>query len=399
MDLPEVQKNRLNFLIDLAYWAAILAIVYFLLKYFLKAVTPLVIALIFAALVRPLARFLSRETRYVRNEKGERILVRRRFRMNRTVAGILSVVVLYLLLAGLIVLAVSRLVGTAVELAGAAPAFYESSVVPGINRLYERVLSITARVDESVVATIQASLPNLISSLGTAVTGFSARLVSWLTSLAGRLPTILLNVLITMIATVFIAVDFDRIRLFLRQNLPERALRFSVNVKNSFLDMIWQFFKSYFFIFLITAAENTLGLVLIGVAHPLLFGLLIGLFDAFPVVGSGTILIPWAIVTLITGSTFRGIGLLVLYLVIVVVRQIIEPRIVGKQVGLRPIVTLTCMYVGTKLFGGVGLFAMPIMAAILVDLNNNGVIHLFNRVPYSESLVLEAEAEERGEST
>ncbi len=378
MELPQEQRNRLKFLIDLAYWAAIIAIIYFLLKYFLKVVTPLVLALILAAVARPLARLLSRETRYIRSEKGERVLVRRRFRMNRTVAGVLSVVVLYLLLAGLIVLVISRLADSAVNLVGAAPAFYETSVVPGINRLYERVLSFSARMDESVVATIQASLPNLISSLGSAITNFSARLVSWLTSLAGRLPSILLNALITMIATVFIAVDFDRIKAFLRQNLPDRALRFSVNVKNSFLEMIWQFIKSYFLIFLITAAENTLGLVLIGVGHPLLIGVLIGLFDAFPVVGSGTILIPWAIVTLITGGVFRGVALLALYLVIIVVRQIIEPRIVGKHVGLRPIVTLSCMYVGTRLFGGVGLFAMPIMAAIVVDLNRSGIIHLFS---------------------
>lgn len=379
MELPQVQRQRLKFLVDLAYWAAIVAIIFFIFKYLLNIVTPLALAFVLAAVVRPLARFLSRETRYVRGENGERVLVRRRFRMNRTLAGILSVLVLYLLLAGLIVLVVAKVVDSAVDLVSAAPAFYENSVVPGINRLYARILELSARVDESVGAVIQASLPNLISSLGSTVTNFSARLVAWLTSLATRLPSILLNTLITMIATVFIAVDFDRIKAFIRRNLPERPLRFAVNARNSFLDMIWQFIKSYFLIFLITAGENTLGLVLIGVRHPLLIGMLIGLFDAFPVVGSGTILIPWSIITMITGNVFRGTCLLLLYLVITVVRQIIEPRIVGKHVGLRPIVTLSCMYVGTRLFGGVGLFGLPIMAAILVDLNRTGVIHLFRR--------------------
>ena len=384
----ETQKSRdpkVTFLINLAYWAAILLIIYFVFRYCLRILTPIAIALALAAVVRPLARFLSRETKYVKNEAGERVLVRRKFHMNQTLAGVLSVLVLYLILAGVIVLVISRVADSAVRLAAGAPAFYENSVVPGINRLYERILALSARVDDSVVATVQASLPNLISSIGSAVTSFSARLVSWLTSLATRLPSIMLNTLITMIATVFIAVDFDRIKQFIRRNLKEKNLRMVVNVKNSFLDMIWRFLRSYFLIFLITAAENTIGLWIIGVRHPLLIGILIGVCDAFPVVGSGTILIPWAVITLITGSVARGVGLLALYLIITVVRQIIEPRIVGQRVGLRPIVTLTCMYAGTRLFGGVGLFALPIMAAIVADLNNTGIIHLFRRVDDPET--------------
>ena len=384
METQKTKDPKVTFLINLAYWAAILAIIYFVFRYFLRILTPIAVALVLAAVVRPLARWLSRETRYVKNEAGERVLVRRKLRMNPTLAGILSVLLLYLVLAGLITLVIARVADSVVELAASAPAFYENSVVPGINRLYERILALTARADDSVVAMVQASIPNLISSIGSAVTSFSARLVSWLTSFATRLPSILLNTLIALIATVFFAVDFDRMKLFIRRNLKEKTLRMVVNVKNSFLDMIWRFIRSYFLIFLITAAENAVGLWIIGVKQPILIGVLIGIFDAFPIVGSGTILIPWAVIALITGRVARGVGLAVLYLVVVVVRQIIEPRIVGKRVGLRPIVTLTCMYAGTKLFGGVGLFALPIMAAIVADLNSSGIIHLFRQVDEKE---------------
>ena len=94
MDAWEKQNSRLRFLIDLAYWTAILAIGYLGLK-FLSVILPLLLSFAFAALVRPVSRFLSRETRYVKNEKGERVLVRRKVRMNRTVAGVLSVLVLF----------------------------------------------------------------------------------------------------------------------------------------------------------------------------------------------------------------------------------------------------------------------------------------------------------------
>ena len=145
--------------------------------------------------------------------------------------------------------------------------------------------------------------------------------------------------------------------------------------------MIWQFIKSYAIIFCITVAEITVGLLIVGVGNPLLFGILIGIFDALPIVGSGMILLPWSIITLLTGNTMRGLGILIIYAVVVIARQIIEPKIVGKHVGLRPIVTLTCMYAGSKLFGGlIGLFGLPITAAIIMDLNSSGIFHIFNSV-------------------
>ncbi len=371
------RTRRVDFLVNTTYWAVIVAIVYFVFKYLLRLLMPFFLALVFAALVRPISHYLSRETRYVKNEKGEKVLVRRRVRMNRTLAGILSVVVLFLVAGGILVLVVIRVSDTAAALISSVPVFYETSVAPGFERIYTRLLELAARMDPSVQDALAGAVPNLITNLGSTVTNLSARAVSWLTSIATRLPRILLSTMICLIATVFIAVDFDRIKNFIRRNLSEKTLRIAVNVRTSFLEMVWQFLKSYFIIFCITTVEISLGLFIIGVEKPVLIALIIAVLDAFPIVGSGLVLLPWAGAMLITGSYVRGLGLLAVYTWVAVFRQIIEPRIVGKHVGLRPLVTLICMYVGTKLFGGMGLFALPIMAAILADLNSNGVIQLF----------------------
>ena len=381
---------RVDFLVNTAFWAVIVAIVYFIFKYLLRLLMPFFLALVFAALVRPISHYLSRETRYVKNEKGEKVLVKRRLRMNRTVAGILSVVVLFLVAGGILVLVGIRLGDTAAALISTVPEFYENNVVPGFERIYTRLLELAERMDPSVQQALAGAVPNLITNLGSAVTNFSARAVSWLTSIASRLPSILLNTMICLIATVFIAVDFDRIKNFIRRNLPDKTLRIAVNVRNSFLEMVWQFLKSYFIIFCITTAEISLGLFIIGVGKPIVIALIIAILDAFPIVGSGLVLLPWATVMLITGSYGRGLGLLAVYTWVAVFRQIIEPRIVGKHVGLRPLVTLICMYAGTKLFGGMGLFALPIMAAIIADLNTNGVVQLFSAAePETETSELE----------
>lgn len=392
MDTQRERNPRVDFLVDIAYWVVILAIIYVVFKYLLNLLMPFFLAFVFAAVVRPISKALSRETKYVKNEKGERVLVKRRFHMNQNLAGIISVLVLFLVVGGLLTLIMVRLVDTITDLVSALPSMYESSVLPGIERLYGRVLEFSGRFDDSIMEMVESALPNLISSIGSAVTNFSAKLVSWLTSLATRLPNMLLNTIICLIATVFIAIDFDRIKSFIRRNLPEKPLRLAVNVKNSFLDMIWQFIKSYFIIFCITVVEIIVGLLIIGEKKSILIAVLIGVFDAFPIVGSGMILLPWAVITLVSGNVGKGIGLSVIYIVVVVARQIIEPRIVGKHVGLRPIVTLSCMYAGTKLFGGIGLFALPIMAAILVDLNDSGIISFFTRPSEQKHQIAETES-------
>ena len=372
-------ESRKRFLLNIAYWAVIVAIVYLVFKYLLNLLMPFFLAAVFAALVRPISKWLSRETRWKKNASGERVQVKRRFHLNPTVAGIVSVVVLFLILGGLLALILIRLVDTITSLVSAIPDVYYKNIVPGISDFVKSLEDFAGRLDQSVLKAVQDAIPNLISSIGSAVTNFSAKAVSWLSSSATKLPTMLLKTVICLIATVFIAVDFNFIKDFIRRNLPARPLQMVVDVKNSFLSTIWQFLKSYFIIFCITATEIAVGLLIIGMARPVLLGVTIAIFDAFPIVGSGMILLPWALITLLTGKTWKGIGLAILYATVVIVRQVIEPKIVGKHVGLRPLVTLICMFAGTKLFGAVGLFGLPITAAILSDLNNSGLTHLFKR--------------------
>jgi predicted PurR-regulated permease PerM len=94
--------------------------------------------------------------------------------------------------------------------------------------------------------------------------------------------------------------------------------------------------------------------------------------------GTGAVLIPWAIIALVLGQTKIGIGMFVLYIIITAVRQAIEPKIVGEQIGLHPIMTLILMYVGAQLMGVLGLLLLPVIATIIKTLNDEGTINLFN---------------------
>ena len=374
----KIQRKR-QFLVNIAFWAVILALVFLLFRYLINLLMPFFLALVFAAVSRPMARFLSSEVRWTKNAEGKRVPVKRRFPMNKTLAGIVSVLVLFLVIGGLFTLMVVRLSGKIGDLVAAIPGIYTDTVLPEMVAASERLLAWAGRMDENLLKAVEDAIPNVISSVGAAVTKFSVNAVAWISSFATKLPSFLLNNIICLIATVFIAVDFDSIREFINCNLPDAPLQMVIDVRDTFLDIVWQFIRSYALIFVITAAEIAVGLLIIRVEGAVALGLLISLFDAFPIVGSGMILLPWAIFTLMSGETVRGIGLFVVYAVVVIVRQIIEPKIVGKHVGMKPIVTLVSMYAGTQLFGALGLFALPISVAILTDMNERGMIHLYKK--------------------
>ena len=364
----ETVDKRRKFIINVAYWAVIAGIAYLVFRYLLNLLLPFVIALLVAWILRPLSR-----------------LYRQRAPKVASALIVVTVLLFYLLisvLAGLVL--VDLLTGLA-EYFNKLPTLYTQTIEPGLRNLYANAQALAARFDPSVAEVVNMVLPQVISSVGGAVTSFSVGAVGKLTGLVTALPSALISALIAVIASFFTAVSYDSMKAFLKQNLPTKFTETAGYAIHSFRNILRQYGKSYLLVMLITFGELTLGLLIIGVRKPILLAALIAIFDIFPVVGAGTILVPWAVISLIQGKALQALGLAILYVVILVVRQFLEPKVVGKQVGLPPLVTLACMFVGTSLFSVWGLFGLPICAAILVNLNNdpNVPIKLFT-VPEPE---------------
>ncbi len=179
---------------------------------------------------------------------------------------------------------------------------------------------------------------------------------------ARALPSALLFLLVTVIAGFYFSVEYDTLTGTLCRLLPgawgERLPRFAARARRAAA----QYLRAYCLLFLITLGELILGLLLLRVRYVLLVSLLIALLDFLPIFGVGTVLIPWSILSLVTGNTPLGVGLAVLYAIITVIRQIIEPRVVGRSLGLHPILMLISLYAGLKIFGVIGVFVGPCLA-------------------------------------
>ena len=131
----------------------------------------------------------------------------------------------------------------------------------------------------------------------------------------------------------------------------------SIGVKGFLIGQLKLFFLS-FLIF-------SLGLYLIGVPYYGLIGFLIALVDVIPLVGSGIILLPWGIISIFQSHVKFGLRIILLYLVAVIVRQFLEPIIIGRNIGLRPLYTFASTLLGTIFFGPMGVFIGPIIAIVL----------------------------------
>ena len=354
--------RRKRFVINVAYWLAVIGTIVFFARYVLGLIWPFFLAFIFSWMLTPAVRWLTV-----------------RCHIKHAISSIICLVLFFGVVGGLFLALILNLVSWVQSFVNWLPGFYAANIDPLLRDLTARVEQLTADLDPDITEVIRTSLRSITSSLGSFVSNFSLKAVGvvsgWITQLPGRL----LSTLICIIATVFLTMDFHRVTAFLLRQLPARTRHVVVEAKESFLRVVVKYGKSYGIIMTITFVEISIGLLILRQDKAILLALLIAIFDIFPIVGAGFILIPWGIVQLLTGAIAKGLGLFAMYIIITVIRQFMEPRIVGHQMGMHPLVTLIAMLVGTKLFGPIGLLGLPIACAIIKSLDDTGVIHVIRK--------------------
>ena len=313
------------------------ALVFVGVKYLLPLALPFVIAWGVAFAMRPVAMFLHRKTR---------IPVR--------LCRVLSSVLLVLgLLGGVLCLVI--LLGA--QLWRFISGLSEGDALTGIMEfLLDPLGGVFSRVE---------GLEGLSERLAEAASGvlheFIAAVASALPAIVGAVPKIFLFSIVTVIATVYISYDLERVNRMALSLLPERMRARALDFKARFFSGVWPYVRSYLILMLLTFAIITLGLAILGSEYALLLGVIIALLDPLPVIGVGTVLVPWSLFHLFFGDTAFGIGLLVLYIVHEIFRQVAEPRILGKSMGIHPLITLVLLYVGYSLLGVLGLLLLPLV--------------------------------------
>lgn len=352
----ETQKR---FLIRIGFWAVVILLVILCLKYVLPFLLPFVVAFLIAALLNKPIMFLAEKL------NGKRV-----------VPAILMTLLFYVAAAALFSLLGLRVFMFVWETVRALPQLYRNTLEPALETMFSSLEVYLDELDPAVVTALMDNMNSALGSLGSFVTNASVRIISYISGIAAAVPGSFLNVIITIIVTFFLAIDYPKVTGFILRQLPEKADFYIGEVRDYVGGTLLKCLASYALILCITFLEISVGLTVLRVPNAILIALCIAVFDILPVLGTGGIMIPWGIISLIMGKWVLGLGLLALYLIITVIRNIIEPKIVGHQVGLHPVVTLFSMLAGLQLFGIIGLFGFPITLSLLKNLNDRGVIHI-----------------------
>lgn len=376
-----VEKRR-EMLINITFFAVVTVLYALFLKYAFWIVSPFIIALLVALVLQKPIRIISQKTK-----------------IKRSIVGAISVFLILSAIITVIVFAGYRLVS---EFKGLG-----SYIIDRLHDLPELIRSAESwiirhlaflpdSIEKSLVDSISGFISNILlyveqgesaGGMELSADGFDFSLITTplggLISTAKHIPAVFAAALISIIACFFVTCDYDSLTNLVKNNISEEHEAMIIKIKKLFGDIIGKMVKSYATIIFVTFCEITIGLnilKLIGVydgGYIVAISVATAILDILPVFGTGTVLIPWAVINLFNGNIGLGIGLIVIYGLITVIRQILEPRLVAMNVGLPPIVTLAGMYLGLQLFGMIGIFALPITFVMLKVLNEEGIIHLW----------------------
>lgn len=339
------EQFKKSFILNVIFVFFIFLLVYFGFKAAVYLM-PIIIAVLVAALARRFGKKLAAKTK-----------------MNENSVAILLVPIFYIAAIAAIVLTVFFAV------------FYVNDLLGGFEGIVKKV------------ETFFADLQNIYAQfLGSFDGGFAKRLeemgiglfkdigqkaviglTNLLTKTVRKIPRLMLGFIVSLVAGCYIAKDFERWKNFLKGVLSEKILTSCRRIKKVAKESASGVFKAYFKLWFLTFCELFFGLLVIGVKHPFVLALLIAFVDLLPIIGTGTVLIPWALTSLLTGQISMGAALLILYLLITVIRNFLEPKILSKQMGVNSLVTLVAMFLGLKFFGFLGLITLPFIVTVFFN--------------------------------
>ena len=349
-------EMKKNFVINAAFYGIIVLLVICGWKYLLPAMMPFIIGFVIASIVQfPLNRLGLKKP-------GHRKLA---------AAGMcIAFYALLVFLAAFFSMKIIREIG---DFAMSVPDLFYDSLYPLIWDLGDQIQLILEPIDMSLAQLVNEVGKTLASTLAGYATKFSAWAVRTVATGAVSIPGALIQLIIIVVSSFYMAADYQTVIDFLKGLIPASQRDDMVKVVSYARTAVVAYIKSYSIMFCITFMELWIGLSLLDIPYELGLAFGIAVFDLMPILGVGGILLPWGGIALVLGNLKMGIGIIALYLVIAAVRNTVEPRIVGKEIGLHPLATLVAMVVGLRLIGLVGMLMLPITMVAIVKLREGSL--------------------------
>lgn len=322
-----------------ALFFIIYSIIFFVFFKTLGYTIPFVIALMFAVLLR-------RPTRFLMNK----------FKLSSAISSIITTVVFYFVFFLALVLLVTSLISELVTLSKSI-AEYINSQNFSITETFEQLQKYYNDLDPTIINALEKNLSNITTQAGKMLTGLVNWTVSFVTSILSSIPYLVMLFIFTLISTYFFTKDISA-----SHNTKVLSSHFSKNatkiiyVFNESKKMLSNYLISYLLVVSITFGITLIGFLILGVDYAFVLSLLCAILDLLPVVGMPMVYIPLILIYgFVQHNYFLAVGLTVLYVLVFIVRQIVEPRIVSSSLGIHPVAVLAAFFIGLKANGLIGM--------------------------------------------
>lgn len=348
-------RQYLKIALNLSIALIVLLLVIFLVPKLFIFFMPFVVGWVIAAIANPLVRLLENKLK-IRRKAG-------------------SVFVIVLVIAAVIgagYLVLSKLITEGIGFVTDLPSIWKN-LESDLNELGKKWENLYMRLPVDAQNTITSVMDNLSTYIGTFVSKISSPTMSAIGNFAKELPGILIATIMCILSAYFFVAEREYLNEFFRKYIPLSIQQKWLIGYRSMKKAVGGYFIAQFRIEIWMYILLVIGLMILRINYAFLFALLIAFLDLLPVFGTGTVLIPWAVIRVISADYKTAIGLLIIWGVGQLIRQLIQPKFIGDSIGVKPIPTLFLLYIGYKLAGVFGMIIAVPVGIIVITLNEAGV--------------------------
>lgn len=343
----KTQKQK-DFIINFAYYALIIGLVFIFLRYAFKYCWPLIVGWILASIAYAINKKINKSKKF------------------NKITSYIVLVTLFILLTALSFFTVTITLRFIINFNYTG--FYESNIAPALENVKKVINNYITSLGMDFGSTwndvVNNGIAEFANLLKTIITGVG--------TLLSKTPNLLIEVVMLIISSIYFLADYDNVMDWFKKVLPARINTIFAHTKEFAIGILAKCIKAYILIMMITFVELFIGLTILKEKNVAIISLATTICDILPVLGVGTVLIPWSIVLILLGDVGKGIGMLILYSIITLIRNYIEPKLVGEQINLHPLISLTAIFIGIKIMGLAGALLVPLLTALLKYLYGKG---------------------------
>lgn len=315
--------------------------------------TPFIISYLVSLLVNPMVNGLEK-----------------RFRLPRGICAILVIVLTVGVLGGIVTAIVWKVVDEIRNVYEDLPIIYENVRITWvrISDFFSDFIAMLPKNMQDIFGNASNEALDWLANVAT-----DTELMRSAGNIAKKLPSIFVVAIVFILSLYFMITDAKKVSNAVKKPFSENFIQKMEDLKGEIKRYVGGYVKAQLTIMCISFTILLIGLSILKIDYALIIALAVAVLDALPFFGSGAVLWPWSIISFITGDIIIGVGLIIIYLIVILMRQFIEPKIVSKNIGVHPIMTLMAMYVGFRTFSIGGMILGPLTLVFFVSLYRTGI--------------------------